>query len=714
MKVSLSPLYSQLNPGVGHCPLGCTQACIVKQKAPQLGQNLKYSCPLSSHQAQTYAEVKQGEAEVIFNTSATADGKSLAANLPGLLAPDFRMIALYPTIELVTDQARQQEGYHQKFGFTQEQIKQRVDYLYGAELARRVEQAQKGSRFKELWLSLKHKRLILTNPDIFHLITHSRYQNPAYNRAELPITLARNPDLYVADEFHIFGVHQEAAILNSLLLIRYSRPRKRPMKFLFTSATPKQEFVNQLRASGFRVATVAGNYVNEPTPGFRPISQAVELEFVELDKDTDSLTWLTNQAQTIQEILEAEGQGRGLIILNSVALVSRAVCQLQALFDEKRVKVREVSGRVDRRERTQTQADLNDVTQTQSVLVIGTSAVDVGVDFRIHLLIFEASDSATFVQRLGRLGRHPGFSTYKAFVLLSSRTPWVKARLQDKLQEGQTISRMSFREIIEDAFDPPQEFQQYRKYWGALQAQGMLLRLSQDNTAVMQQVQANMTEDLRRVYGEQLDKKRGHWFALSQDATGKAVQEELLRFRGGSDLQAAVWDGSRFYTYDLLRLLPYVEVEVIDRDAFLSAAQLFEHPATEFPEKYIQVYLKVQRWVNERFSIGLECDRGTDELKQCTLSLIDRLSITGHPQPEVGRCLRKQKLLTFLVQVNRSQPDSHWDVSRTLRLNPLFGLYRLKDADEQFHACAFNQDALLLEALKWRLKPCAKTKPYIF
>jgi len=50
----------------------------------------------------------------------------------------------------------------------------------------------------------------------------------------------------------------------------------------------------------------------------------------------DSLTWLTNQAETIREILEAEGRGRGLIILNSVALVGRAVRQLQALFPKKR------------------------------------------------------------------------------------------------------------------------------------------------------------------------------------------------------------------------------------------------------------------------------------------------------------------------------------------------------------------------------------------
>jgi len=43
--------------------------------------------------------------------------------------------------------------------------------------------------------------------------------------------------------------------------------------------------------------------------------------------------------------------------------------------------------------------------------------------------------------------------------------------------------------------------------------------------------------------------------------------------------------------------------------------------------------------------------------------------------------------MTFLVQVNHNQPDSHWEVSRTLHLSPMFGLYRLKDADDQYHAC---------------------------
>jgi len=68
----------------------------------------------------------------------------------------------------------------------------------------------------------------------------------------------------------------------------------------------------------------------------------------------------------------------------------------------------------------------------------------------------------------------------------------------------------------------------------------------------MQQVQESMSRDLRRVYGEQLDKKQGHWFALGRmplesDSRGLyafAVAQTCKRFGRVS-----------FYIYDLLRLL---------------------------------------------------------------------------------------------------------------------------------------------------------------
>jgi CRISPR-associated endonuclease/helicase Cas3 len=106
----------------------------------------------------------------------------------------------------------------------------------------------------------------------------------------------------------------------------------------------------------------------------------------------------------------------------------------------------------------------------------------------------------------------------------------------------------------------------------------------------------------------------------------------------------------------------------------------------------------------------LQCNRNSSELKIGELCLIDKLSLIGHSQSDVISCLQQKKLLTFLVPVNKNKQGSHWDVTRTLNLSPLFGLYRLVDASEQAYACAFNQDALLLEALKWHLKKFTNTR----
>ncbi|MBH8564956.1 type I-D CRISPR-associated helicase Cas3' [Nostoc sp. CENA67] len=705
MKLFLQPLYSQLNPGVENCPLGCTSECIVTQKAPKLQAPPGCACPLSSHQAKTYKEIIHGDADIICNQAATGDGKTLGANLPGLINPEFRIMGLYPTIELVEDQGEQQNHYNKLFGLD---ASQRVDRLYGAELSRRVKQAIKSNKFQELLLAIQQKPVLLTNPDIFHYIIHHQYRDPGDAMDRLPLVLAEWPDLWVFDEFHIFGSHQETAALNSLAFIRRSQENQsRPRRFLFTSATPKPDFIEQLRKAGFKVATVEGVYANEEKFGYRPILQAVELEFVELAKDADTQTWLKDMIPTIQEILNAESKARGLIIVNSVAKAGQVTRLLNDLLPG--VEVKEVSGRIDRQQRLQVQSKLKDA--EQPVLVVGTSAVDVGVDFKIHLLIFESSDSSAVTQRLGRLGRHAGFNAYKAFILIPGHTPWVMARLQEKLSPNQTVTRDSLADAIACAFDPPKEFEKYRQRWGVLQAQGMFWRMTQENAKVSQLVRDRMSEDLQRVYSQDFESAQSYWYKKHKTDVEKATQKELLRFRGGSTLQAAVWDGNNFYTYDLLRLLPYARVEIIDRETFLNAANNSGRGEEEFPDDFINVYLRIQQWVDERIdNISLQCNRPSSELQFGELCLIDKLSLIGHPQSEVITCLRQKRLLTFLVPVNKNKLSSHWEVSRTLNLSPLFGLYRLVDASEQAYACAFNQDALLLEALKWRLTKFTSTR----
>jgi CRISPR-associated endonuclease/helicase Cas3 len=705
MKILIQPLYSQLNPGLGCCPLGCKTVCKVREKAPTFDPPVGATCPLSLHQAKTYVAITQGDADVIINKGVTGDGKSLALSLPVLLDSGFRrMMALYPTIELVEDQTRSQREYHTKFGLDADK---RIDRIYGEELTRRVMNAEKSNRFQELRQSIKRKRVILTNPDIFHLINNYRYQDPAYDRQTLATELADFPDLYAADEFHIFAPHQEASMLHSMELIRCSRDSSRPFKFLFTSATPKPEFLSRLKDAGFKVAEIEGAYSNQAQSGYRQISQGIELTFVHL-KDTDTLAWLTDQANEIKAMLTAESAGRGLIILNSVAQAGKVAALLKKLLPE--VEIQEVSGRIDRKEREQNRQNLQN--SDRPILVIGTSAVDVGVDFKIHLLIFEGSDSATVIQRLGRLGRHPGFSQYKAFLLVPGRTPWVMAQINESLGEATTVERAFLMDALRDAFDEPKNFQEYHQRWAAIQAEGLLWQMGagykkyDPALAVIKPLRDRMGASLDKVYHNtrhRFSPHLHHWTNLTKDKPlAKAIQSELLRFRGGSAMQAAVWDGQRFYTYDLFRILPHTLVDVVDREQFLQAAQQKGYDEFSFPEDHIQVYLKVQEWVKERSELELSCgyDSGSDSIKCFDLILLDRLRLE-HPQATVKSCLSRRKFLVYLVPLGKRQ--SQWDVVQALRLNPTFGIYRLTDAANQNYACAFNQDALLLESMKNRI-----------
>jgi CRISPR-associated endonuclease/helicase Cas3 len=717
MKITLKPLFSKQNDDTYGCSLGCEGQCKIKQIST-LGDNSEMVCPLSVHQVETCAEVINGDADVIFNISATGDGKSLAAYLPALLDNKFKIMGLYPTIELVEDQHRHLEGCYDTFQIetrTEIEFEKWCDRIYGAELAQKIKSSGK-NKFQQLWLTIKRSPILLTNPDIFHLITHFQYLDMAYDPYRLVGALASEIDLWVFDEFHIFDSHQETAALNSLLLIKTTQQRAK--KFLFTSATPNESFIEILEKAGLKIKKIGGkDYCSsQKNDGYRQIIQEIELEFVPLPENT--LAWLKASENNIKNLLQSEEKGRGLIIVNSVALAGKIVRELRDLFGDK-IRVEEISGRISKKERKVIQEALKN--EAKPVLVVGTSAVDVGVDFQINLLIFESSDSATVIQRLGRLGRHSGFNKYQAFILIPKRTPWIIDRLEPVFNEGEKYSRYEFQEKIKDCFNAPQKFAQYSFYWGIKQVQGMLYQLSSGNKekqGVMQPVKDKMSEYLIKIYPA-LESFKYWWKSTikeqSEEETQKKtkeklqnklqleIQEQLLSFRGSSDLQAGVWDNSgnnsNFYTYDLLNLLPYTLVEVIDRETFINQAQLRGHIAEEFPDEYIQVYLKINpnSWVEERQNIELKTKVDPDKLKTCSLYILSKISIINHPNSaEINPHLNRKSILTFLIPLGK---NSVWNIKEMLYLKPTFGLYEITDLDNKKYACAFNHDALLLEAL---------------
>jgi CRISPR-associated endonuclease/helicase Cas3 len=97
---------------------------------------------LRHHQAQTWQAFSNSDADVIFDTALTGDGKSLAGQLP-MLAEDKYALLLYPTNELIKDQSKQVERYMHDFHLPSYYTCQT---LYSERITEEIEKYWNGSR----------------------------------------------------------------------------------------------------------------------------------------------------------------------------------------------------------------------------------------------------------------------------------------------------------------------------------------------------------------------------------------------------------------------------------------------------------------------------------------------------------------------------------------------------------------------------------------
>ena len=126
----------------------------------------------SRHQGETHVALTQGRAPVIFNGALTGDGKSLAGLLPLLTRGDAErnVVALYPTNELLGDQARAVAAIQQQWGlrFPVREVNSRV-------LDEAVAAAPTGTRGDALLRLFWNADLLLSNPDILHYVMQMFY-----------------------------------------------------------------------------------------------------------------------------------------------------------------------------------------------------------------------------------------------------------------------------------------------------------------------------------------------------------------------------------------------------------------------------------------------------------------------------------------------------------------------------------------------------------
>lgn len=675
------------------------------------GITLPKGWSLSWHQAETFRLLDRPDIDVVFNTAITGDGKSLAAYLRSMTVKLFSTLAMYPTNELARDQERQVQEYKAQF---RPKYDPQIYRLTGATLADFVETNQLPSKQQGIIDRVDNSEILLTNPDIFHYIHDFRYirHGKKASQGDNPDKLFRKLDegykLFIFDEFHIFSSPQIASILNAILLIKHTAT---PRKFLFLSATPSDLLKRFLERSGLRYQEVnpvdAGAYRFSPSdePNWRQISQPITLTFPdELEPNSRSgYDWIVEHLEDIilKFFLDHPGS-KGAIILNSIASVYKLLAKLKPLFEQQGLVVLPNTSLTGESERTRSISDAD--------LLIGTSTIDVGVDFRINFLIFEAADAGNFIQRFGRLGRHQGFSDYQAYALIPN---YLVARLfqevegkPSRLNSGEEYDRVCFTQSVQESWSFVNQFEDYPKRWGAVQSVAMHMEIRKLKEKYPDAVDG-FAKDVEKSFKVNLKHEYAKVLQCANAKQNKII-DEARSFRGSSQLDCAIYDATslneperdRFKTYNLPGLLSNFEFELMGSEAFQEQAKRAGLPKNRFKDALCYLRLLDYREVRENWNFYHSGDVG-EMARSGKVQILKNLEVTASSN-DISRALSRRGLVCYVSDRNREE------LRARLGLPMQFQAYGLSDkADDRTppYTIAFGKSALMLETLTWRWKP---------
>lgn len=694
MQISTLPVYSRL-----------ADATTIPA---EIAQRLPLGWQLSQHQLETYRALIDPDVDVVLNTAMTADGKSLAGQL-AFLVGGHSILALFPTNELAQDQLRSSENLLPAWGGDARAVGQ----VSGPILDDLLDSSEHLSRGDLLLRELKNHSLLLSNPDLLHAITQFAYQQ--YGRAPTHVvgTVPMLFDQITFDEFHIFDAAQITAVLTGLLFL-YEQAHT-PFKTLFLSATPDQRLLAPLRNLGFgpRLRVIEpqqeGWYAHGDNPGtgWRQILRGSEITFVSATAEE----WLANG---IQDVLlpwfKQHGKGtKAAIIVNSVATALRLVDRLRAALPA-HIRVEPNTGLNGRSTRK---------ASYDADILVGTSTVDVGVDFRINLLIFEASGAGAFMQRLGRLGRHDGyldtqgqFHRFQAYQAIALVPRFIYERLTEsidgqpvKLQENDVIQRDVLAQIISGVFLAPTEFKHYARLWGRFQPAKVLSMLSEKHVRVpFANVRERLKERYKLLTGASMGAAIRDW--QSYHSTGdELLVKEAQAFRGGNPFPCGVLKPgeNEALSYDLFWLLANVRLEFLTRQAFLAATNQLSTSVRPAWAKRQLFFFRWQGLLDQRDQIAIQLTPTASrwgEERHHTAQVLPGFTLARSTQP-LPTALNDTLITRSTVALLIPDYDPH-EARRKLYLTthiPLLPYSNAADADPRQGTIAFGRAALLLDSL---------------
>lgn len=645
----------------------------------------------------------------IFLVTPTGSGKTLAAYAPSIRLGE-PAIGVYPTNELLADQARALEPLYRRRG-SQPVLRVDSDALERWQVE--LEQQRHGETLETL---LHWGGVVLTNPDILFQVAFGLYPGPPPLTQRLWSALG-GYRLLLFDEFHLYSVKQRVEIAFLVGALHAIKPDLGRV-VVFASATPDPEMVTMLRDRlGLPVRLIEA--VPAEGPHTRRAGEAVTLRVM----PTELERW-----QVLDQLEAALGQlrafrarypeARFLFILDSVAAAVAVAQRLRGELGPN--EVGEVHG-------------LSSQTMRADALLrratVGTSTIEVGVDFKgafeKDCLVFEARTASSFLQRLGRIGRHEKGRPIPnlAIALVPG---YVYEYLAAKLPPGAELGRGPLRDLIEEAYRPPEEFQGYLGRYGSVpMAEAMQLVRSMFQPDDRPRIENRLGDVIRALTGNPPTTAMGKRRRLAEEG----VLAPLLTFRGAG-LEAAILDvrgedpGCPAKRYDLIFLLRRGVFEELDERAYQAELDRLEREHPEWAAELARER-RFGRLVGDReddllgvwgyFRLtGLRAEPRRvwfeileEELigKTGQVTVLEGLEVRTEsdvPLRLLNRTLRRKRVVAWVMDVH---PAS---VRLGRALPPLFAVYELRPlrpgggAYSHPWCIAFNQNAFFLDSLGWR------------
>ena len=661
------------------------------------------------YQRHVYERVQRAltgkETLCLFLVTPTGSGKTLGSYAYAInhAIPAF---GVYPTNELIRDQERALKSWIDRgdnYQLLRVDSRQLDDWQTALDLKRHAPTWER---------LLRWQSTILTNPDILFYTFFGLYRGPASISQRL-FTLVSQYQFFVFDEFHLYNVKQMADVAYLVATLHAINPNMGRV-FLFASATPNSPVLPWLRDKlRLPVEIVQGEA--SLLPDARTIAHPLRLTLLPADLQR----WQGGEAllaylPEIERFLADHPQARLVTILDSVAGAMGLAQALRERFPN--TPVGEIHGFTSDQERE---------TALQRPFTVGTSTIEVGIDFKDttgkDVLIFEARTASQFVQRFGRLARH-GKTLPIPNWAIAIVPEYVYHFLAGKLTGDQTVTRQALTTLVEEAYQQPEDFTRYLHTHAAAEfhaARWHAQSLFQPDDRP--HIVAGLEEAIHALTG----KTGGQAWGLHRGYEEQEILAPLLTFRGAG-FEAAILDerGSdpgfparRYGLFFLLRrgLFEEMDEEEYQQELERLAAQWPEDAARErryaslipnTPKELLGVYgfFRLAGLLEKPRKVWFEI--GEDELfgRKAQVTVLSGLEICTEAETRLRRLnrhLRKKRIVAWFV-------DKHPAAIKLGRaLPPLFEIHEMRvrrpggGLGSQVGSIAFNQDAFFVDSLGW-------------